>query len=110
MHDSMDAFYSHLGASAELGDQPIDGCGCNVSEPELGAVSVAVDAALAMGKVIEQYVAVTAQGEALRRIVVAGVQVPCEVWTAYANARQEYTTKSQQLFDQLTPRASRSSK
>jgi hypothetical protein len=34
-------------------------------------------------------------------MLVAGVKVPCEVWTAYASARQDYLNKSQPVFDQL---------
>ena len=101
MVDSMDDFYNRLGNSAALGDEPIEGCGCDVAGAELGASTASVDAALVLGKVVSQYVTLSAQGEALRQIVGAGVQVPCEVWTAYNSARQEYTEKSQALFAQL---------
>jgi hypothetical protein len=51
---------------------------------------------------LAQYAALVAQGAALQKIVARKVEVPCAVWTAYANARQDYLTKAQEVFEQLT--------
>ena len=97
MPDSMEAFWGRLGAFADPVNQLAEAsCGC-----ALGATDGAIDASDAASRVISQYVALSAQGEKLRQQMVAGVKIPCEVWIAYAIARQDYLNKSQPLFDQL---------
>ena len=61
-----------------------------------------MDATQAMSRVLAQYVGLSVQGENLRQMMVAGAKIPCDVWTAYANARQDYMVKSQEVFDQLS--------
>jgi hypothetical protein len=61
----------------------------------------AQDATQAMSKITTQYVSLSTQAEQLRQVLAAGGKVPCEVWAAYAQARQDYLTKAQPVFDQL---------
>ena len=100
MNNTMDAFWGNLGALAESAESLSD-CGC-----ALGSTSAlaSTDATAAMAKVIAQYAALSSQGEILRQMMAAGAQIPCNVWSAYARARQDYLTKSQSVFDQLTAR------
>ena len=100
MNNTMDAFWGNLGALAEPAES-LSNCGC-----ALGSTSAlaSLDATAAMAKVIAQYAALSSQGEILRQMMAAGAQIPCNVWSAYARARQDYLTKSQSVFDQLTAR------
>jgi hypothetical protein len=99
MADTLEAFYGHLGALADPVNQLADAsCGCALG---LAPGEATVDATLAVSKVLGQYAALSAQGETLRQMLVAGAKIPCDVWLAYANARQDYITKSQYVFDQL---------
>jgi hypothetical protein len=106
MADSMEAFWGRLGTFADPVNQLAEAsCGCALGDEassfELGATGASIDASAALSKVVAQYVALSTQGETLRQLMAAGVKVPCDVWLAYANARQDYMTKSQYLFDQL---------
>lgn len=93
----MEAFWGRLGAFADPVNQLADAtCGC-----ALGESGQTLDASEAASRVISQYVALSTQGETLRQMLAAGVKIPCEVWRAYATARQDYLTKSQPFFDQL---------
>jgi len=83
MADTMDAFWNRLGACC------------------LGASTQSIDATLAMSRIVGQYVALSVQAENLRQIMAKGVQIPCDVWHAYAAARRDYLVKSQAVFDQL---------
>lgn len=87
-------FWGRLGDALE-GDAPE--CGCALS-----ASPTSVDASLALNQVLARYATLAAQGAALQKIAAGKVQIPCEIWTAYANARQDYLTKAQDVFDQLT--------
>jgi hypothetical protein len=98
MAGSLEDFYEHLGASV-ASPKPVIDVEYTVSGT-LGAAST-VDATVAMSKVVTQYVALSTQGETLRQMLAAGVKIPCDVWAAYAGARQDYMMKSQKLFDQL---------
>lgn len=90
-------FWGRLGdALAEPQKDTLSTCGC-----DLGAGVDSVDASTAVGRMLAQYVAVTAQGVALQKIAALKIQVPCAIWTAYARARQDYLTKSQEILDQL---------
>jgi hypothetical protein len=98
MADAMDAFWGRLGAFADPVNQLADAsCGCS-----FGASAQSVDATAAMSRIVSQYVALSVQGENLRQIMATGVQIPCDVWVAYATARKDYLTKSQAVFDQLS--------
>ena len=103
MADSMEAFWGRLGAFADPVNQLADAsCGCALNA-DLGADgSATIDATEAMSRVVSQYVALSKQGETLRQMMSVGVKIPCDVWSAYANARLDYMRKSQYLFDQLT--------
>jgi len=106
MPDTMEAFWRGL---SDFADTAVDmsGCGCNSGlgeQGELGASNASTDATEAMSKVLKRYVELSLQGESLRQMMVAGVKIPCEVWAAYASARQDYLTKSQEVFDQLSKR------
>jgi hypothetical protein len=81
------------------------GCGCGLGSPLFGAsTSETMDATVAMNHAMVRYVELSVQGENLRQIMTTGVKIPCNVWTAYATARQDYLTKSQAIFDQLAAR------
>jgi hypothetical protein len=99
MAGSLEDFYAQLGAPLAAAPPVID-VEYTVNG-ELGAAGT-IDATVAMSKVVTQYVALSTQGETLRQMLTAGVKIPCEVWSAYANARQDYLSKSQRLFDQLS--------
>ena len=93
----MEAFWGRLGAFADPVNRLADAaCGCALAGGEQ-----TLDASEAASRVISQYAALSTQGETLRQMLAAGVKIPCEVWRAYATARQDYLTKSQPFFDQL---------
>lgn len=92
--DTTSQFFSSLQA-------PSSGCGCGLGAASLDVTST-MDATQAMSRVLARYVELSLQGESLRQLMVKGVQIPCSVWAAYAEARQDYMTKSQLVFDQLT--------
>lgn len=69
---------------------------------EFGAASGTMDATEAMSRSLARYVELSVQGDSLRQMLVAGAQIPCDVWMAYASARQDYLTKSKEVFDQLS--------
>jgi hypothetical protein len=95
----MDAFWRSLGDfAAPASSLAGDGCGCSLG---LAPGEKTIDASEAASRVVSQYVALSNQGEKLRQLMVAGVKIPCDVWAAYASARQDYIVKSQPLFDQL---------
>lgn len=96
MADSLEAFFGQLGETFAPQSNVSD-CGCS-----LGASQDAIDASLAINRVLAQYTLLMIRGTALQKIAARKVQIPCEVWNAYANARQDYLTKAQELFDQLT--------
>lgn len=83
-------FYENLGSSMRIEGE--------VSLADSGA---ATDATVAMARIVRQYVDLSTYGEKLRQMLVVGIKVPCEVWQAYATARQDYLNKSQAVFDQL---------
>lgn len=87
-------FWGRLGDALDSGAPE---CGC-----ALGASQASVDASLALNQVLNRYAVLAAQGAALQKIAAGKIQIPCEIWTAYANARQDYLTKAQDVFDQLT--------
>jgi hypothetical protein len=60
-----------------------------------------LDAAAALNRILARYVEISTQGEILRQIMSVGVQVPCVIWSAYVQARQDYLNKSQSVFSQL---------
>jgi hypothetical protein len=64
-------------------------------------VGYQTDATVALSRIVRQYVDLSTQAESLRQQLLAKVKVPCEIWFAYAAARQDYLTKSQAVFDQL---------
>lgn len=64
-------------------------------------VGYQTDATVAMSRIVRQYVDLSTQAESLRQQLLAKVKVPCNIWFAYAAARQDYLTKSQAVFDQL---------
>jgi hypothetical protein len=99
MAGSLEDFYARLGDFAAPTKQVVDAE--YTVNGELGAAGT-IDATLAMSKVVTQYVTLSTQGETLRQMLTAGVKIPCDVWSAYASARQDYLTKSQYLFDQLS--------
>jgi hypothetical protein len=72
-------------------------CGCTA----LGESAETQDAAKALSTIVSRYAELSAQGERLRQILVAGGQVPCEIWGAYNSACLNYLQKSQPVFDQL---------
>jgi hypothetical protein len=88
MADTLAEFYSRLGALA-------DPAGASSS------TETSTDAALVLSKIASQYVALSLQAEYLRQIMAGGTQIPCDVWSAYVAARQDYLAKSQAVFDQL---------
>jgi hypothetical protein len=98
MAGSLEDFYARLGESV---GSPVIDVDYTVKDaaPAFGGASI--DATAAMAKVVTQYVALSGQGETLRQMLTVGVKIPCEVWAAYASARQDYLTKSKYLFDQL---------
>ena len=99
--DTMDAFWSRLGAFADPVDQLADtGCGCSMGAAA-SDVGTSMDATAAMSQVLARYTALSTQGETLRQMMQTGMKIPCEVWLAYAQARQDYLAKSQAVFDQL---------
>lgn len=100
MADTLEAFYARLGASVAAVPKPVIDVEYTV-QGELGAAGT-IDATLAMSKVAAQYVSLSVQGETLGQMLRVGVKIPCDVWSAYASARQDYMTKSQYLFDQLS--------
>ncbi len=93
MTDSLDAFWGQIGNALDSSDGV---CGC-----ALGASANTIDATLAVSRSLAQYAALVAQGTALQKITARKIEVPCAVWTAYANARQDYLIKTQEIFDQL---------
>ena len=97
--DSLEAFYGRLGAFADPVNRLAEAsCGCALG---LAPGETTVDASYAMSRVVSQYTALSVQGETLRQMLAAGMKIPCDVWMAYASARQDYVTKSQPIFDQL---------
>lgn len=94
MTDTLNDFWSQIGGS--LAD-PVGDCGCALGSSR----EHAIDAALAVQRILAQYAALAKQAEALRQAVEQKVQVPCAVWSTYANARQDYLVKSQEVFKQL---------
>jgi len=64
-------------------------------------VGYQTDATVAMSRIVRQYVDLSTQAESLRQQLLAKVKIPCNIWFAYATARQDYLTKSQAVFDQL---------
>lgn len=76
-----------------------EGLGRAGGGPSFGAAPI--DATQAMAKIVTQYVTLSTQADQLRQVLAAGGKVPCDVWMAYALARQDYLTKSQGVFDQL---------
>lgn len=98
MSDTMARFFGSLGAFAAPVQELARGadCGCG-----LGAAET-LDASDALARVLQQYATLSALGERLRQILVAGGQVPCPVWNAYNQACLDYLAKSQPVFDQLT--------
>jgi len=101
MAGSLEDFYERLGDWGEPAKPVIDVEYTVNGSVGLGAAGT-IDATVAMSKVVTQYVALSAQAETLRQMLTVGVKVPCDVWAAYASARQDYMTKSQYLFDQLS--------
>lgn len=77
-------------------------CGCGFGATDTGETQ---DAARAMSTILSRYAELSAQGERLRQILVAGGQVPCEIWGAYNSACIDYLQKSQSVFDQLAQKS-----
>jgi hypothetical protein len=92
--DPLQSFYSRLGTFADPTNPLADLRGAD-----------AADATAVVSKIVKRYVDLSAYGEKLRQLLAANVKVPCQVWTAYAAARQDYLTRSQAVFDQLAAKA-----
>lgn len=87
-YNTLQGFFGRVGLASGL-------------EDGLGDVGQQTDATVALSRIVRQYVDLSTQAESLRRQLLAKVKVPCNVWSAYAAARQDYLTKSQAVFDQL---------
>lgn len=94
-NDTMAQFFGSLGALAE----PVQALARG--GVDFGAAGQAQDASRAMSIILQQYAVLSAEGERLRQVLVAGGRVPCDIWNAYNQACLDYLAKSQPVFDQL---------
>jgi hypothetical protein len=100
MPDQLEAFLGRLGGFADPVNQMAASCGCSTN---LGATDTfqTLDATVAVSRMLRQYTELSLLGNKLATILQARGKIPCAVWTAYGQARQDYLVKSQELLDQL---------
>jgi hypothetical protein len=105
MADALDSFYNQIG-SRGMPAPVVEGCGCALGSTTTGTT---MDLCQATNRILVRYVELTVQGEYLRQMMAAWIAggsqaskaIPCTIWEAYATARQDYLTKSQEVLDQL---------
>lgn len=105
MPDQLETFFTRLGMFRNPMKSAGDACGCDLGESNtLGESYATEDATQAVSLMLAKYTELSLLGNKLAQILQGKGKIPCEVWRAYADARQDYMTKSTELLNQLAAR------
>lgn len=105
MSDQLEAFFGRLGGFADpvnqmaMATSPSCGCGANLGAS--AADYTTLDATVAVSKMLRKYTELSLMGNKLATILQGRGKIPCAVWQAYGQARQDYMMKATELLNAL---------